>query len=82
MCNINELEPILGGNIGIAFSGLVLSDLRNKISNRVYILEISSFQMDRIKHFKPNISIFLNILSCVELSSLFFIFFSNSSIRS
>ena len=61
MCNIKELEPILGGNIGIAFSGLVLNDLQNKISNRIYILEISSFQMDRIKHFKPNISIFLNI---------------------
>ena len=61
MCNIKELEPILGGNIGIAFSGLVLNDLQNKISNRIYILEISSFQMDRIKHFKPNISVFLNI---------------------
>ena len=32
MCNIKELEPILGGNIGIAFSGLVLNDLQNKIS--------------------------------------------------
>ena len=61
MCNINQLSPILGGNIGTAFSGLVLNDLQNKISNRVYILEISSFQMDRIKHFKPSISVFLNI---------------------
>ena len=61
MCNTNELSPVLGGNIGIAFSGLVLNDLQNKISKRVYILEISSFQMDRIKHFKPSISIFLNI---------------------
>ena len=38
-----------------------LEDLQNNILNRVYILEISSFQMDRIKHFKPRISIFLNI---------------------
>lgn len=61
MCDINELSPILGGNIGTAFSDLVLEDLQNSILNRVYILEISSFQMDRIKYFKPRISIFLNI---------------------
>ena len=61
MCEINEISPVLGGNVGIAFSDLVLADLQNNILNRLYILEISSFQMERIKHFKPSISIFLNI---------------------
>ena len=61
MCNNNEHPPALGGNVGIAFSELVLSDLENKTSKRIYILEISSFQMEHIIHFKPHISIFLNI---------------------
>ena len=61
MCDVKELAPILGGNIGTAFSDLVLNDLQNNTENRVYILEISSFQMERIKYFKPRISIFLNI---------------------
>ncbi len=56
------LKTFLGGNIGVPFSYNVLEELRNKNnSNLFHILEISSFQLEDIKYFKPNISIILNI---------------------
>ena len=61
MCDSGSLNPILGGNVGIAFSEIILNDLENKPNERVYILEISSFQLEHIISFKPFISVFLNI---------------------
>ncbi|MBL7013250.1 MAG: UDP-N-acetylmuramoyl-L-alanine--D-glutamate ligase [Candidatus Marinimicrobia bacterium] len=49
------------GNVGIPFSQEVLADTINPDAKRVYILEISSFQMEFILHFHPNFSLFLNI---------------------
>ncbi|MCK4532569.1 UDP-N-acetylmuramoyl-L-alanine--D-glutamate ligase, partial [bacterium] len=50
-------DVLVGGNIGIPFSDLV-----NKVKkNTVLILEISSFQLERIKTFNPHIGIILNI---------------------
>lgn len=49
------------GNVGIPFSQEVLADMINPDPKRVYILEISSFQMEFITHFRPDYSIFLNI---------------------
>ncbi|MFM2268867.1 MAG: UDP-N-acetylmuramoyl-L-alanine--D-glutamate ligase [Bacteroidota bacterium] len=46
----------LGGNIGYSFARLVLNG-----SFRWYVLELSSFQLDGIMSFRPNISILLNI---------------------
>ena len=40
---------------------LILEDLKNIPKNRLYILEVSSFQMEAIIHFKPFISLLLNI---------------------
>ena len=57
----DELHGLMAGNVGIPFSSMVLNDLNNPNSKRVWILEISSFQMEFIVHFKPFISIFLNI---------------------
>ncbi|WP_418508477.1 UDP-N-acetylmuramoyl-L-alanine--D-glutamate ligase [Corallibacter sp.] len=51
-----ELEVGLAGNIGDSFAKQVLdSDYKN------YVLEISSFQLDDITTFKPNIAIITNI---------------------
>lgn len=57
----SELNPILTGNIGYAFSRAVLDDLNNCLENRLYIIELSSFQLEHIETFKPFISILLNI---------------------
>lgn len=46
----------LGGNIGRSFADLVIDD-----NFDCYVLEISSFQLDDIKSFKPYIAILLNI---------------------
>lgn len=56
-----QYKPCLAGNMGLSFSVAVLSDLKKKTENRIYILEISSFQMEFIQHFKPSIAVFLNI---------------------
>lgn len=47
----------LAGNIGDSFSKTLLSG-----DKEVYVLEISSFQLDDIKKFKPNISVITNII--------------------
>lgn len=47
----------LGGNIGISFAELVADD--NEYD--YYVLEISSFQLDDIRDFRPHIAILLNI---------------------
>jgi UDP-N-acetylmuramoylalanine--D-glutamate ligase len=46
----------LGGNIGYSFA-------RNIIENKYvyHVLELSSFQLDGIVHFRPNVAILLNI---------------------
>tara|TARA_Y100001970_G_scaffold55466_1_gene70281 strand:+ start:6917 stop:8293 length:1377 start_codon:yes stop_codon:yes gene_type:complete len=61
MCDFKPMNPILVGNIGTSFSSAILNDLKNKQKNRLYILEVSSFQMEAIMHFKPFISLLLNI---------------------
>jgi UDP-N-acetylmuramoylalanine--D-glutamate ligase len=47
----------LAGNIGKSFAAAVLNDAETDL----YVLEISSFQLDDIKFFKPHIAILLNI---------------------
>lgn len=62
MCSTHHTHPILAGNMGIPFSKVVLEDLKNiPDPKRLYVLEISSFQMEFITHFKPIISVFLNL---------------------
>lgn len=50
------LDVAMGGNIGKSFAGLIAEK-----SNAYYVLEVSSFQLDDIKTFKPFISVLLNI---------------------
>jgi len=47
----------LAGNIGDSFSKVLLSGDKD-----IYVLEISSFQLDDIKKFRPNISVITNIV--------------------
>ena len=50
------LDVGIAGNIGDSFSKMILSGDRD-----IFVLEISSFQLDDIKKFKPNISVITNI---------------------
>lgn len=61
MCQSDDIEPILSGNVGNPFSDTVRQDLSKPNPKRVHVLEISSFQMEFIQHFKPIISLFLNL---------------------
>ncbi len=54
-------SSVVAGNIGIPFSKFVLEELINPVKNRFYILEVSSFQLEFIKNFKPEVSIYTNI---------------------
>ena len=47
----------IAGNVGDSFSKMLLSGDKD-----IYVLEISSFQLDNIKNFKPNISVITNVL--------------------
>ena len=61
MCNTDQTCSIMAGNMGIPFSERVLNEIKNPKQNILYILEISSFQMEFIKHFSPHILIYTNI---------------------
>ena len=61
MIQTDDLHGALAGNVGIPFAEMVMEDLGNPDPKRVWVLEISSFQMEFIEHFKPYIAIFLNI---------------------
>ena len=61
MCKTKDIHPVLSGNVGNAFANVVRNDLTIPDEKRVHILEISSFQMEFIRHFKPYISLFLNL---------------------
>ena len=50
------LDVALGGNVGYSFARLV-----TEMKRACYVLEISSFQLDNIQHFRPDISMILNI---------------------
>ncbi|MCH8010603.1 MAG: UDP-N-acetylmuramoyl-L-alanine--D-glutamate ligase [Candidatus Marinimicrobia bacterium] len=61
MCKQGSYKTFLAGNIGIPFSNIILENLENEPKNAVYVLEISSFQMEYILHFKPQIAVLLNL---------------------
>ncbi len=51
------VNAIKGGNIGKSFARLVAEEE----SPEVFVLELSSFQLDGIRSFRPNIAVLLNI---------------------
>jgi UDP-N-acetylmuramoylalanine--D-glutamate ligase len=50
------LDVAVGGNVGTSFAGLVADRPAS-----LYVLELSSFQLDGIRDFRPHIAILLNI---------------------
>lgn len=50
------LDVAMGGNVGYSFARLL-----TEAPKKYYVLEISSFQLDNITDFRPNISMILNI---------------------
>lgn len=56
ICKTGGLDCALVGNIGYSFAKQVAEDPKE-----VYVAEISSFQLDDIKEFKPDIAVLLNI---------------------
>ena len=52
---------VIGGNIGIPFSECILKEILHPCNSLVYLLEISSFQLEFISSFRPNLSIYTNI---------------------
>jgi len=49
-------KAALGGNVGVSFAGLVA-----KGGYDYYVVEVSSFQLDGIVKFKPDVAVLLNI---------------------
>ena len=56
ICKVAGLDCALVGNIGYSFAKQVAEDPKP-----LYVAEISSFQLDDIKDFKPDIAVLLNI---------------------
>jgi UDP-N-acetylmuramoylalanine--D-glutamate ligase len=52
-----------GGNVGNSFATMVNEDLEHgdTEAQRIFVLEVSSFQLDDIQKFRPDIAILLNI---------------------
>ncbi len=61
MCINEGYNSFIGGNVGIPFSENVLKQLKEPKENSVHILELSSFQLEHILHFSPQIAAVLNI---------------------
>lgn len=58
------LDVRKGGNVGNSFARMVLDDIlnkRTKTAERIFVLEVSSFQLDDMQTFRPKIAILLNI---------------------
>ena len=60
MCQTKNINVIMAGNMGISFSESVLSEIIEP-KKTVYILEISSFQLEFTKHLCPYIALYTNI---------------------
>jgi UDP-N-acetylmuramoylalanine--D-glutamate ligase len=52
-----RLPSVVGGNIGTAFSQIV----EEMDAGTTAVLEVSSFQLDHVKEFRPRVSVLLNI---------------------
>ncbi|MBF0361926.1 MAG: UDP-N-acetylmuramoyl-L-alanine--D-glutamate ligase [Oligoflexia bacterium] len=67
ICINAGLNPFVGGNIGLPFSEYAIEEINNfkvKKSSKpfdIIILELSSFQLESIDSFKPNVAIITNI---------------------
>ncbi|HCL00735.1 MAG TPA: UDP-N-acetylmuramoyl-L-alanine--D-glutamate ligase [Candidatus Marinimicrobia bacterium] len=56
-----QYDVYCGGNIGISFSSLIPEARQIVAEPKVFVLEVSSFQLERIIHFHPNEAVILNV---------------------
>jgi UDP-N-acetylmuramoylalanine--D-glutamate ligase len=56
ICKEGGLDCALVGNIGFSFAKQVATE-----SKKIYVVEVSSFQLDDIKSFRPDVAIITNI---------------------
>jgi UDP-N-acetylmuramoylalanine--D-glutamate ligase len=56
ICKMAELDCAMVGNIGFSFARQVATEPK-----KIYVAEISSFQLDDIKTFRPDVAILTNI---------------------
>ena len=56
ICKTAEQDVAIVGNIGFSFARQIATDPK-----KLYVIEVSSFQLDDIKTFRPDIAILLNI---------------------
>ena len=56
ICETDGLDCALVGNIGFSFARQIATEPKE-----LYVLEVSSFQLDDIKRFKPDIAVLTNI---------------------
>lgn len=54
-------STFLAGNIGIPFSKIVLENIDRAPEDGIHVLEISSFQMEHVYHFRPKVAVLLNL---------------------
>jgi len=57
----SQYDTYCGGNIGTPFSTLISQATNKSGKPKVFILEMSSFQLERIIHFHPDVAIILNV---------------------
>ncbi|MCF7800510.1 MAG: UDP-N-acetylmuramoyl-L-alanine--D-glutamate ligase [Candidatus Marinimicrobia bacterium] len=57
-CGINTF---LGGNVGQAISEVILARQASDAENAVFVLEVSSFQLDHVERFHPKVAMILNL---------------------
>jgi UDP-N-acetylmuramoylalanine--D-glutamate ligase len=56
ICKVADQDVAIVGNIGFSFARQIAVDPK-----KLYVIEVSSFQLDDIKSFRPDIAILLNI---------------------
>lgn len=54
-------DSFLGGNVGVAASEILLDSFQKAAKKPIFVLEVSSFQLDNIDSFKPQVAIVLNL---------------------
>lgn len=57
----SQYDVYCGGNIGTPFSALIPQSRTDSGKPKLFILEVSSFQLERIIHFHPDVAIILNV---------------------
>ncbi len=61
LLQIAGYDSFLGGNVGVAASDVLLNSLTTEPKKPIFVLEVSSFQLDNIHSFKPQVAVILNL---------------------